>query len=449
MRFSDPAVRLLEQSTISPPPPDADDHRRALPLSFFDMIWLNYCAVERLFFFPFPHPTSSFVESHLPGLKSALSFALGIFYPLAGTIRRGSGGRFEISCSASDSVPLTVCDYVAADGFHEISGDHRREIDKLLPLVPKLPLRRDAQPLLAVQITLFSGHGLCLALAIHHSACDGFSSMQFVRTWAAAFRKDEAAALPRPVMDRSVIPDPRRLYEQMEKAVLDDGVEEKMVTSGLPDASIFATTFTLSASQIAWLKHRVQAAAEEQRQPSPRCSSFVVSCAYVWICLLKTRAGSCSDEAHFVFAVDWRRRIRPPIPVNYFGNCLSGCFVKCDSGELLGKDGIFAAAAAIAKAIEEIGDDAHENMDGVLDRLGEIVPFRPLSLAGSPKLGVYDVDFGWGKARKVEVISIRETGAVAMAESRDGEGGIELGIVLPENEMEAFAGFFAGGLRRR
>ncbi|PKA56490.1 Phenolic glucoside malonyltransferase 2 [Apostasia shenzhenica] len=447
MKPSASAVTLLEQSRISPLPPAAGDYRPSLPLSFFDVLWLNYSAVERLFFFPFPHPTSHFLEFHLPCLKSALAVALAAFYPLAGTVRRSSSDRFEISCSASDAVPLTICDYVSATDYHEISGNQPRELSKLLQLVPKLPLRRGAQPLLATQITLFSGHGLCLALAVHHSACDGFSSMQFVKSWAAAFRQNTAAAPPQPVMDRSVIPDPRHLYDQNEKAVLDASAEEMIVTSGLAGASVFAATFTLSAAKIAGLNQRVQLAAAEQRRPSPRCSVFSVSCAHAWICLLKTRARESPDrEAHFAFAVDWRRRIRPPIPANYFGNCLSGCFVKCDAGELLGEDGLFTAATAIAKAIDGIGDDVHANMDGIVGRLASVAPFQPLSLAGSPKLGVYEVDFGWGKARKVEVTSIRETGAMAVAESRDGEGGIEFGIVLPDKEMEAFAGFLAAGM---
>ncbi|KAH0463173.1 hypothetical protein IEQ34_007755 [Dendrobium chrysotoxum] len=594
MKFAE-SVKILDKSLISPPPLSSGEVRPSLPLTFFDMFWLNYSPVERLFFYQFPYSADHFLDFHLPIVKSALSVALSAFYPLAATIRRRlSDGHFEIATSDSDSVTLTVSEYEgAAADFLEISGDHSRPVEKLLPLVPRLLISPEEQPLLAVQVTLFPNYGLCLALAVHHAACDGFSSMQFVKLWSAAvaagLRPDGSNPQPpAPVIDRPVIPDPRNLYLQMEKGILDERAKEKKVTSGIA-GSVFATTFTLSAPEIGRLKKQVQGKAAEQGMRSFHCSSFVISLAYSWICLLKTRlitdgngaahvvfavdwrrrirpeipenyfgnclsgcfakwdaeellatdgilvacaaigkaienlgddahesmdglvdrigevtsgiAGSvfattftlsapeigrlkkqvqgkaaeqgmrsfhCSSfvislayswicllktrritdgdgAAHVVFAVDWRRRIRPEIPENYFGNCLSGCFAKWDAEELLATDGILVACAAIGKAIENLGDDAHESMDGLVDRIGEVAPWRPLSVSGSPKMGVYETDFGWGKPRKVEVISTRETGAVALAESRDGEGGIEIGVILPEEDLKAFAKHFAAG----
>ncbi|KAH0463543.1 hypothetical protein IEQ34_008125 [Dendrobium chrysotoxum] len=446
MMFST-SVKILDQSLISPPPLSSGEVRSSLPLTFFDVLWLKYSAVERLFFYQFPYSTANFLDLHLPIIKSALSVALSSFYPLAATIRRRrSDDRYEITTADSDSVPLTVSEYEgAAEDFLYISGDHSRPLEKLLTLVPRLPMSLEEQPLLAVQVTLFPNHGLCLALAVHHAACDGFSSMQFVKLWstaaAAGLRLDELnPQLPSLVIDRTVIPDPRNLYLQM-----DEKAKEKIDLSGIY-GGFFAATFALSAPEIAWLKERVRGRAAEQGMPSFHCSYFVIALAYSWICLLKTRRITDRDgAAHFVFAVDWRRRIQPAIPASYFGNCIGGCFVKCDAEELLATDGIFVACAAIGKAIEELGDDAHESMDGLVDRLRELAPWRPLTVAGSPKMGVYETDFGWGKPRKVEVTSTRETGAVALAESRDGEGGIEIGVILPEEDLNAFAKHFAAG----
>ncbi|XP_020695907.2 phenolic glucoside malonyltransferase 2-like [Dendrobium catenatum] len=451
MKFAE-SVKILDQSLVSPPPLSSGEVRSSLPLTFFDMFWLNYSPVERLFFYQFPYSADHFLDFHLPIFKSALSVALSVFYPLAATIRRRQpDGHFEIATTDSDSVTLTVSEYEgAAFDFLEISGDHSRPVEKLLPLVPRLPMSPEEQPLLSVQVTLFPNYGLCLAIAVHHAACDGFSSMQFVKLWSAAvaagLRPDGSSPQPpAPVIDRTVIPDPRNLYLQMEKGVLDERAKEKKVTSGIA-GSVFATTFTLSAPEIGRLKKQMQVKAAEQGMRSFHCSSFVISLAYSWICLLKTRRITDGDgAAHVVFAVDWRRRIRPEIPANYFGNCISGCFAKWDAEELLAKDGILVACAAIGKAIDDLGDDAHESMDGLVDRIGKVVPWRPLTVSGSPKMGVYETDFGWGKPRKVEVISTRETGAVALAESRDGEGGIEIGVILPEEDLKAFAKHFAAG----
>uniref|UniRef100_A0A0D9VG16 Anthocyanin 5-aromatic acyltransferase n=1 Tax=Leersia perrieri TaxID=77586 RepID=A0A0D9VG16_9ORYZ len=60
------------------------------------------------------------------------------------------------------------------------------------------------------------------------------------------------------------------------------------------------------------------------------------------------------------------------------------------------------------------------------------------SVAGSPRFRVYDVDFGFGRPAKVEVVSVSRTSAMSVAEDRSGEGGVEVGIALPPERMERF-----------
>lgn len=72
-----------------------------------------------------------------------------------------------------------------------------------------------------------------------------------------------------------------------------------------------------------------------------------------------------------------------------------------------------------------------------------VLPMRPVSVAGSPRYGVYETDFGWGEPVRVELVSIEKTpGTVSLAESPDGDGGVEVGVVLPPHAMEAFASCF-------
>ncbi|EAZ23075.1 hypothetical protein OsJ_06770 [Oryza sativa Japonica Group] len=62
----------------------------------------------------------------------------------------------------------------------------------------------------------------------------------------------------------------------------------------------------------------------------------------------------------------------------------------------------------------------------------------PFSVAGSTRFRVYDVDFGFGRPAKVEIVSVAKTGAVSAAEDRSGAGGIEVGIALPPESMDTF-----------
>ncbi|KAG0453315.1 hypothetical protein HPP92_025979 [Vanilla planifolia] len=448
------AVRLLEQTRISPSPQAAGDPPRdSLPLTPFDALWMNQSPVERLFFYSYPHSTDHFLCSHLPRLKSSLSHSLSVFYPLAGTIRRRqSDGRFEIFCSPTDSVSLMVFEHLQGDSFLDLSGDHPRPVSSFLPLLPHLPKSIEAQPLLTLQFTIFPSHGLSLALVLHHAACDGFSSIHFVKHWAATFRSDDDK-VPSPAFDRSVIPDPRGLYKQISDAIL-QCPEKQIIKSAFDEEGVIATYhFTPAALESLKRTAHSQAEKKQGRKVSFHCSSFVVSSAYTWICLLKTRLATDGEGmAHFLFAVDWRQRMRPKIPAYYYGNCLTAGSVGMKAEDLLNceeKEGFFVACEAIGRVIGAMSSDVWEELDGIEARLEAVAPSRPLTVAGSVKLGVYGIDFGWGKPRKVEVISTRATGAVSVAERRDGGGGgIELGIVLTLDDMKTFAHHFASGMLR-
>ncbi|KAG0484341.1 hypothetical protein HPP92_008420 [Vanilla planifolia] len=412
------AVRVIEQSRVSPTPP-VDSSRLPIPLTFFDIIWLNSVPVERLFFFNFPHTTSHFLQSHLPLLKSSLSLTLAEFYPLVGTIRLrpGSDHHFEISFTETDSIPLTISEFIGGD-FTVLSGDKEREV------------------------TLFPSQGLCLALTVHHAACDGQSSTHFVKSWAAAFRSSTATPSPhpKPYVDCSVIQDPRDFYSLTAKLILDIRAQKKTFSSTRTAASIVLSTFTIDAVHISMLKQRAQSSRRFH------CSSYVVSCAFAWVCLLKTR-GSVSDDAatNLIIAVDWRWRIRPRIPEAFFGNCIGSCIATARAAEIVGQDGFSVACEKIGTAIEGIGDDVHESMEGTLDKIVALLPTRPLTFAGSPKLRVYETDFGWGELKKVLVTSIGQTGAMSLAEMRNGDGGVEIGVVLTKAEMEKFTSHFVNG----
>ncbi|XXG39042.1 hypothetical protein AAC387_Pa01g0102 [Persea americana] len=91
---------------------------------------------------------------------------------------------------------------------------------------------------------------------------------------------------------------------------------------------------------------------------------------------------------------------------------------------------------SISFTVAESTADFHQLMAGE----------RVISVAGSPKFRVYDTDFGWGRPRKTEVLSIEKTEAIYMGESRYEEGGIEIGMALSKSEMEGFAYLFEEGL---
>ena len=104
-----------------------------------------------------------------------------------------------------------------------------------------------------------------------------------------------------------------------------------------------------------------------------------------------------------------------------------------------------AVAGAIWEVIKGLEEGVMQGADQWVRNVYKYASRRALTVAGSPKLGVYEVGFGWGKPKKVEIVSIERTGEVSLTDSRDGEGGIEAGLALPRHEMEEFVSCFLNG----
>ncbi|RWW46173.1 hypothetical protein BHE74_00047922 [Ensete ventricosum] len=447
------SLRILERSRVSPPI-GAVAETTTLPLTVFDIIWLQGGTVERVFFYRLPHSTSYFCASLLPDLKASLSLALQQFYPLAGKIRRSpelDDDKYEIRYVDGDSVSFAVAEYDA--DFDEVSGDHARAVGPLLPLLPRLPRSDDDDdgvPVLALQVTVFPNQGVAVGVAVHHAACDGLSSIRFMFSWAstcAGPTSSAAVVATPPVFDRSLVSVPRDLYSIFSRKFSKRA--EWIIHEDQPVDMVVAS-FTLKGDHIRRLKELISAEAEatEGGGASLRCSTIMATYAYVWVCIIKARAYGSDRTAHFMFAADCRGRLRPPLPAAYFGNCIGACFVEAKAGELLRENGVVSAAKAIGKTIEAFGDDPLRGAETWPERLEAVVPQQPLSVAGSPRFRVYDLDFGWGRPKKVEVTSIVRSGAMSLAESRDDAGGVEIGMGLPKHDMDAFGTHFIDGLNR-
>ncbi|KAM7274421.1 hypothetical protein ACFE04_016287 [Oxalis oulophora] len=51
-----------------------------------------------------------------------------------------------------------------------------------------------------------------------------------------------------------------------------------------------------------------------------------------------------------------------------------------------------------------------------------------ITVAGSPKLDAYKIDFGWGCPKKTEVIHIDLSSTISLSDCKDDQGGIEIGL---------------------
>ncbi|KAL3820978.1 hypothetical protein ACJIZ3_006883 [Penstemon smallii] len=415
---------LLENCHIPPPQGVADE--LSLSLTFFDIPWMHFHPIHRLLFYEFPCSKSHFVETIIPKLKESLTLTLKHYVPLAGNLLfpiDTENNKPIIRYVVGDSVSLKIVE--STKDFDYLIGNHARDADQFYDFIPQLPpvkveIEYKKVPVLALQVSLFPNRGICVGFANHHVLGDASSIVGFIRTWASinilGEDKEFLIASSLPLFDRSVIKDPLGI----------DNIYWNVMKNKLKDLVLY------------------------KNRDLVQVSSFVVVTAYVWTCFVKS-GEVVEDDEYFIFAVDCRARIDPIVPCNYFGNCLAYGMAKIGHRELVENEGFVRAVKAIAEDIKNRVNNKDEVLKGAENWLSDLSKFfgvRAIGVSGSPKFDLYNVDFGWGSARKMEVVSIDgEKYSMSLCKSRDHEGGLEVGLSLPKERMETFAAIFADGLR--
>ncbi|KAI4353821.1 hypothetical protein L6164_002746 [Bauhinia variegata] len=95
---------------------------------------------------------------------------------------------------------------------------------------------------------------------------------------------------------------------------------------------------------------------------------------------------------------------------------------------------------AIGTKIKELGGGAFKGGEDWMQIRKQIMDLghELVIVGGSLKFGVYRTDFGWGKLKKTEMAHVHTPGVISLADSKDEEGGIEVGLALPRVQMNNF-----------
>ncbi|KAI5340802.1 hypothetical protein L3X38_020076 [Prunus dulcis] len=195
------SVKVVEVCKVAPPPPSSSGafaSPSSLPLTFFDIRWLRFGPVQRLYFYEMPTSSATplFFDSILvPKLKASLSYTLQHFLPLAGNLTWPQDSQKPVlNYVQGDTVSLTIAescaDFVEATEYH--------------PLVPRLEASHEQAAVMALQITVFPNCGFSIGTSIHHAVLDGKSINFFVKSWAHICKHDDQS--------NSVLPDEMKQF---------------------------------------------------------------------------------------------------------------------------------------------------------------------------------------------------------------------------------------------
>ncbi|KAG2313021.1 hypothetical protein Bca4012_027605 [Brassica carinata] len=456
-------LHVTELARVTPAPDSVpvlnSANSLSIPLTFFDLPWLIFHPVERVTFYRLTESTREHFHSViLPKLKLSLSLVLRSYLPLAGRIVWDpTEPKPSIVVSPNDAVSVTIAESDADFSF--LSGYGQRPVSELKNLLPELPVSDASATAYALQITLFPNKGFSIGVAAHHAVLDGKTTSMFLKAWAHVCKQENSyVSLPEtltPCLDRSLIKDQTGLDEQMieiVRSMKNDKTKGSRSLSPIlaqePGHDVVLATLVLSRDDVERLRERVKT---ESKNQSLHLSTFVISYAYVWTCLVKARGGDGERLVSFLFSGDIRERLDPPLPATYFGNCIfpAGSYNR-KAAAFEGEDGFVAAVEILSdlvkglssRKIETIAEEFKIGFDclGVTSQFG--------SVAGSTRMGVYQSDFGWGKPVKTDVVSIQGE-VISMGERRDESGGVEIGICMKRTDMDIVLTLFNGGLLQK
>ncbi|KAI7757336.1 hypothetical protein M8C21_017120 [Ambrosia artemisiifolia] len=443
-----PIMNVHEQHKVSPLP--ATVGNGLLPLTYFDFLWLTQPPIHNLFFYELSITQTQFIETIIPSLKHSLSITLQHFFPFAGNlfVFPTSTKKPEIRYVEGDSVVVTFTECNL--DFNELTGNHPRDCEMFYHLTPLLgePYKTPdftKIPLFSIQVTLFPNSGISIGMTNHHCLGDASTRFYFLKAWTsiARFGSDESflANGTMPFYDRPI--ENPSLDENYLKFAKVENFQEKYQPPKLcgPTDKVRAT-FILPRTVLNKLKNLVSA----QLPTLVYVSSFTVACAYIWSCIANTGKDGLQM---FGFTIDCRARMNPAIPAAYFGNCVGGCMALEQSKLLTGKEGFVNAAKLLGESLHKRLTDK----DGVvreIESFGDLfangIPTTMIGVAGTPKLKFYEMDFGWGKPKKIETISIDYNGSISMNACKENSEDLEIGVCLTTIEMECFVRIFKHGL---
>ncbi|KAK8348098.1 hypothetical protein V6Z12_A06G060800 [Gossypium hirsutum] len=408
--LAESSVKVVEDASYVSPPPGSVP-TASLPLTCFDRVFLCFPStwMRCLFFYEFKHPTSHFMQTILPNLKTSLSLTLQHFFPFAANL---------------------VYPPPSSD-FNHLVGDHARDNQELPALVPKRPSSNETngckqEPVMAIQVTVFPNVGFSIGVGFSHVVTDGRSFGHFMKSWASIHRcEGDLACLDNylPCFNGDLINDPVELASLFTK-----GAERAFQSAISPSILFnnFRVTYKIKDSQVELLKDRVKTKCTQVNGSEPiRISTFAVT-------------SECRDHLN--------------LRQTYFGNCIILRLASAKKSEVLGENGILVAATAIGREIMEFQKqpfkDAQESWLKIIEifKMGEDL----VRVGSSPKFGLYKTDFGWGRPRNIENPILPSFGTCSMfviaENSEEEEGGVEFALAFASHDLDIFNTIFHQGL---
>ncbi|CAM0914125.1 unnamed protein product [Alopecurus aequalis] len=317
------------------------------------------------------------IQDPLVTIKRGLSQALVHYYPIAGRLAPGAtAGQVVIKCTSDGVSFVAASSNCALKDVHDLSDPLLKE--KLLLSYPATDGScRYSDPLMLMQVTVFSCGGFILGITWNHSVADGVGMGQFMQAVGELSR-----GLPSP----SVVP-----VRQGDSFVLLPPPSLRSLLQHLGSfqpCEMVLLDITIQKALIQRIKDRY--ASMNSGQP---CSVFEAVAAVLWRC--RTRVIMSDPEALIVLGFPSSARIHAGAKEGYYGNCIVWRLVTTTAG-VVANGAVMDLVEIIHRAKGRLPDESDMNE---LVQLEDWYNF--LRITSWRNIGLEAPDFGAGRPARV------------------------------------------------
>ncbi|WOG99048.1 hypothetical protein DCAR_0418395 [Daucus carota subsp. sativus] len=377
-------------------------------------------------------------SAFLDRLKQALSVTLFHFYPLAARLAthktqhphsyvvyidciNSPGAKFvhsRVNLSVSDILSPTCVPRVVEHFF-----DHYKAVNH----------DGHTLSLLTLQVTELTD-GLFIGFSQNHCVADGTSFWQFVNALSQVFQDEKIAALNPPYLERWFPDGCGPLCS------LPFTHHDQFISRSYEAPELVGRIFHFSAPALARIKSKANACCKDR---GVNVSTLQALSALVWRCVIRVRGLQKDDMSSCNTSVNMRSRLQPPLPPNYYGNCIQTVGAVTTAGELLEND-LGWAAAQLSEAIAKHDNKAAREKlmkwvkNPSIYQIGKLVNPGLVMFGSSPRFNMYGNEFGMGKA--LAVLSGHDNkfdGKGTLYEGHQGGGSIDVDLCLTPHSMMA------------
>nr|XP_043610431.1 benzyl alcohol O-benzoyltransferase-like [Erigeron canadensis] len=369
-------------------------------------------------------------------IREALAKVLVFYYPFAGRLREGSGRKLMVDCTAEGAL-FTEAE---ADVTLEEFGDRLHPpfpcIEELLYDIPGSNGILDA-PLLLIQVTRLSCGGFIFASRMNHTMCDGQGAMQFLIALGEIARCASQPSIL-PVWERELLfaRDPPHVnftdHPEYKEKPNSKHPQLKM------DDQMTQKTFLFRPSEISALRRFVP-------DDIKTCTTNEILTASIWRCRTIALEPNPEQEMRFMFPVNARAKLNPPLPIGYYGNCVVHPLVRSTARDLSTKPLAHALRLVMSAKSIVTEEFVRSTVDLLAIRRWTSLNFESTyAISNLTRVGFNEINFGWGKATYAgpafggfafnpEIFSY-----LVSSTNSKGESGIMISLSLPKAAMEKF-----------